>query len=102
MLAHLHRGPQAVGELQQASGLKRSTLTNVLDRLEARGFVERRPNPDDRRSSLVALTRSGRSTAAQVAATIRKLERAVHRRVSARDVEGLRAVAAALAEISRV
>jgi len=97
----LHRRALTVGGLQQASGLKRSTLTNVLDRLEARGFVERRPNPDDRRSSVVALTRRGRHVAAHVAEAIHEIERAVRRRVAARDVEGVRAVAAALAEISR-
>ena len=38
-----------------------------VDRLEARGWCERRANPDDRRSSLLALTPAGR--AALTAAT---------------------------------
>lgn len=29
-------------------------VTTLVDRLQAKGYVERRPNPDDRRSSLVA------------------------------------------------
>src|SRR5262245_9580449 len=32
------------------------TMTNRLDRLEARGLIERIPNPDDRRSVEIALT----------------------------------------------
>lgn len=34
-------------------------MTSALDRLERKGLVERRPNPDDRRSTLVALTEEG-------------------------------------------
>jgi DNA-binding MarR family transcriptional regulator len=34
-------------------------LTPVIDRLEREGHVERRPNPDDRRGSLVRLTPGG-------------------------------------------
>lgn len=34
-------------------------LTPALDRLEKRGWVERRPNPADRRGSLVRLTPAG-------------------------------------------
>jgi DNA-binding MarR family transcriptional regulator len=37
------------------------TMTNRVDRLEARGLVERRPAPADRRGVLVRLTAAGRS-----------------------------------------
>jgi MarR family transcriptional regulator, organic hydroperoxide resistance regulator len=56
-----------VRALGQASGQRPSTLTGVLDRLERRGLVERRPNPADRRSTLIALTRPGRAAAREVA-----------------------------------
>jgi DNA-binding MarR family transcriptional regulator len=36
------------------------TLTSLLDGLEANRLVSRRPNPDDRRSTLVVLTPTGR------------------------------------------
>lgn len=36
------------------------TMTNRIDRLEARGLVERRPVPADRRGVLVRLTAEGR------------------------------------------
>jgi DNA-binding MarR family transcriptional regulator len=35
-------------------------MTNRIDRLEAAGWIERRTDPDDRRSSLVRLTAEGR------------------------------------------
>ena len=37
-------------------------MTAALDRLERSGFVARRPNPDDRRGSLVGLTPEGLAT----------------------------------------
>ena len=39
------------------------TMTNRLDRLEARGLVRRLPDPDDRRGLLVELTDEGRELA---------------------------------------
>ena len=33
-----------------------STLTGIIDRMERNGYVERRPNADDRRSLLICLT----------------------------------------------
>ena len=35
------------------------TMTNRVDRLEHRGLVSRRPDPDDRRGVIVALTPAG-------------------------------------------
>lgn len=37
-----------------------SNVTGLVDRLEQRGLVERRPTPSDRRVKLVALTSKGR------------------------------------------
>jgi DNA-binding MarR family transcriptional regulator len=37
-------------------------MTNRVDRLEARGLVERLPDPHDRRGVLVRLTAEGRTT----------------------------------------
>lgn len=36
-----------------------SNLTGIVDRLIAKGFVERRPDPQDRRVSLICLTQAG-------------------------------------------
>jgi MarR family transcriptional regulator, transcriptional regulator for hemolysin len=36
------------------------TVARLIDRLEAEGWVERRPDPDDRRAHLVFLRREGR------------------------------------------
>jgi len=48
-----HGAPMTPGQLAQATELPSSTTTRVLDRLEAKGLVERRPDPDDRRKTWV-------------------------------------------------
>ena len=45
----LRRGPLTPSQLSQLTELPSSTTTRVLDRLEGKGMVERRPDPDDRR-----------------------------------------------------
>jgi DNA-binding MarR family transcriptional regulator len=82
VLAHLHEhGDSRISELHARFGHRRSTLTSVLDRLEQRGFIERRTDPEDRRSFVVAPTRAGRAKAA-----------AVHRLLSAIEAAALAGV----------
>jgi MarR family transcriptional regulator, transcriptional regulator for hemolysin len=53
-------------DLADHLGIGRAAIGSVIDRLEARGLVERRPKPDDRRVWLVAITESGEQLAAEV------------------------------------
>ncbi|MDK4807368.1 MAG: MarR family transcriptional regulator [Novosphingobium aromaticivorans] len=46
--------------LYEAAMISSGSMTNRIDRLEKVGLVERRPNPDDRRGTLVALTGQGK------------------------------------------
>src|SRR6476469_119355 len=67
VLAHLARhGPTAIAALHREFGHKRSTLTNIIDRLEGRKLVRRQLNPGDRRSFVVSLTASGERIARRV------------------------------------
>ena len=45
--------------LATAVAFDRSTLGNVLERLEGKGWVDRRPSPDDRRVKLLHITEAG-------------------------------------------
>ncbi len=53
-------------ELGERIRLDSATLTGVLDRLEALGYIERRDNPNDRRAILACLTPSGKKTAEKI------------------------------------
>jgi DNA-binding MarR family transcriptional regulator len=94
--------PCPIAELITVFGLRGSTATAVLDRMEERGFVTRRPNPDDRRSFLLDLTRDGRDLAERVQVLIDRLEAAIARRVTKQEEEGFRAVMQAIADATDV
>ena len=47
-------------DLARVLMLSPAGMTSRIDRLEAAGWIERRADPDDRRSSLVKLTDEGR------------------------------------------
>ena len=55
---HTHPGIDAT-RLSAVIAFDRSTLGNVIERLEAKGLIERQPSPDDKRVKLLYLTRSG-------------------------------------------
>ena len=94
--------PVTVGELVRVFGLKQSTLTSLLDRLEQAGLVRREIKPDDRRSFLIHITDDGRRLAAQLTRRLESLEHKIRARVGARDVKGFDAVMGAIEEITRV
>jgi len=48
-------------ELYREMMLTSGAMTNRIDRLEAAGLVARRPDPDDRRGTLVRLTPKGKT-----------------------------------------
>lgn len=81
----LEAGPATVGALHAALGHKRSTLTAILDRMEAAGWVERSVFPEDRRSFLVRLTPAGRGAAERATALLAGLEKRIKSKLSARD-----------------
>lgn len=94
--------PAPVGELVRVFGLKQSTLTSMLDRLETAGFLRRAVNPDDRRSLLVRLRPAGRRLTARLNRRLAALEREIDARVSATEMSGFSAVMAAIEALTRV
>ena len=101
ILAHLHGAQRAtVAELHRALAHKRSTLTSILDRLEARGLVARETSSTDRRTFVVELTRDGKRAAKEVYRHLAEIEAAVARRISPADLAGFAAVVAAIEEFA--
>src|SRR5262245_13363271 len=65
MLALWERSPRKVGDLAGALALEPATLSPLLKRLEAAGYVTRARNPHDERALDVALTDAGRALRAE-------------------------------------
>jgi DNA-binding MarR family transcriptional regulator len=90
--------PLTVSRLAAAAGVRPTTLTNLLDRLEGRGLLTRRPSPADRRSLLVELTPAGHEVAGRVRAAIAELE---HRATGSLGADERSALVKALDELAQ-
>jgi MarR family transcriptional regulator, organic hydroperoxide resistance regulator len=91
-LANLADGRgRTVSELGVAVGIRSSTLTSVLDRLERRGHITRGARPGDRRAVLIELTASGRQAAGVIQQAITALERRALACLPPTAIDGLRA-----------
>ncbi|MCG0278351.1 MAG: MarR family transcriptional regulator [Thermanaeromonas sp.] len=92
------KGPWRVGELASFLGIAPSTFTGILDRLVARGLVERVADPADRRSFLVRATPSLKEVLERVG---RRLEETLDRILSGWPEEEYRMLINALERLDR-
>ncbi len=69
------RGPMSPSELGGHLQVTRATVTGVVDSLQRRGFVERTPNPDDRRSLTIDITPSGLAVLGELRPMIHRHEK---------------------------
>ncbi|GAA2639645.1 MarR family transcriptional regulator [Actinomadura fulvescens] len=100
-LANLADGrARTVSRLGADVGVRPTTLTGVLDRLERRGHLTRSTRSEDRRSTLVELTPSGRRAAEEVRRAMADLERRALGGLPPEAVTGFHAVLQALTEES--
>jgi DNA-binding MarR family transcriptional regulator len=60
MAVLLNSGDLLMGELATAEKMQPPSMTRIVNGLEARGYVARRPHPDDRRQCVVTLSDEGR------------------------------------------
>ena len=67
LLLELDRtGPRIQAQLSDALGCEPPTITLMTRKLEASGHVRRRPDPGDKRASIVELSDSGRALTARI------------------------------------
>ena len=50
-----------ISALAQLAGVRKQTMSQAVEQLERGGYIQRRANPNDRRSRLVFLTKRGRT-----------------------------------------
>ena len=59
-------GPMIQAQLSEALGSEPPSVTLMASKLEASGYIRRKPAPSDKRASIVELTDSGKALADQV------------------------------------
>lgn len=88
----------AVLHLTQQAGLRQAdlaerldigtvTTSKLVDRLEARGFVERRPDPDDRRSNRLFATDKARKLLKTMSETQRQVDDIANAGINSAELE---------------
>jgi DNA-binding MarR family transcriptional regulator len=63
LLVHSHDGALPLSKIGERLQVHATSVTNVIDRLEAAGLVRREPNPQDGRGVLAVITDEGRKVA---------------------------------------
>ncbi|MET7568659.1 MarR family transcriptional regulator [Streptomyces sp. NPDC005492] len=71
LLSLLSLEPLPMRKLAQKLKCEPSNVTGIVDRMETRGLVERRPDPADRRVKLAAATEEGRRMARSLRESLR-------------------------------
>lgn len=81
----LYPGPQGArpSELAARRGISKQAVNYLLGELERLGYIERRADPEDRRSKRVALTRRGELAGHTIRDAVRDLERDWERQLGA-------------------
>lgn len=79
-----------VSELTRLARVRKQTMAQAVEELETMGYVERRPDPNDRRARLVFLTPRGEAVRPIAIAAGRRVEAGWAERTSVQEIESLR------------
>ena len=91
-------GPMSVGDLAAATHASLASTSSLADRLARGGYLERQPDPDDRRRVLLVATALGRETAETLQ---RRFHARFERLVLAMSPEGRAALETGLQDMIR-
>ena len=91
-----HLGPEGarIGELAERAKLTNQSVGYLVDYLEEHGYVERRPDPANRRATLVCFTERGWDEADACAKILDQLDEELTTRMGAERLEQLHALLA--------
>lgn len=79
-------GPLSAGEIARRSGLANASVTNLVDRLEQKGFVRRVADPTDRRRVIAEAVPDQLASARSLFASTRRSLARLYDRYSDRDL----------------
>ena len=97
VFANIDRQGTRATTLAERAGMGKAAMGELIDELERLGYVERRPDPIDRRAKLVCPTAAALQVTRLVHAFNRRLEARYRRRLGPTVYESLRSALGAIA-----
>ena len=89
LLHNAASGGASPSQLMEAVGTDTAGMSKLLDRLEAKGLIERRPNPSDRRSVMIEPTERGQALVPELTPVFSQVARQLFDGFSDSEVENL-------------
>jgi MarR family transcriptional regulator, lower aerobic nicotinate degradation pathway regulator len=96
---HTHPGIDAT-RLSAVIAFDRSTLGNVIERLEAKKLIERKPSAGDKRVKLLTLTKAGASLLRDIAPAVEQAQARMLQPLKAADRKALMALLSQLVDLN--
>ncbi|HEV3265114.1 MAG TPA: MarR family winged helix-turn-helix transcriptional regulator [Acidimicrobiales bacterium] len=99
LLGRIARSGHELRDVAGELAVSKQAASQLVDTLVTRGYVERRPDPDDRRRVTVGLTDRGRSAAAEIRQAVEGVDAELATKVSHQDLARARTVLGAIVEM---
>ena len=96
---HTHPGIDAT-RLSAVIAFDRSTLGNVIERLQAKKLIERKPSPQDKRVKLLYLTRAGATVLGDIMPSVDRAQARMLQPLKAADRKALMALLSRLVDLN--
>jgi DNA-binding MarR family transcriptional regulator len=96
---HTHPGIDAT-RLSAVIAFDRSTLGNVIERLQAKKLIERKPSPQDKRVKLLYLTRAGATVLRDIMPSVDRAQARMLQPLKAADRKALKALLSRLVDLN--
>jgi DNA-binding MarR family transcriptional regulator len=96
---HTHPGIDAT-RLSAVIAFDRSTLGNVIERLESKKLIERKPSPEDKRVKLLHITRAGATLLRDIAPAVDRAQLRMLEPLKSADRKALMALLAQLVDLN--
>src|SRR5215218_6641081 len=88
----LHDGPTTITGLADRLDITKQGASQIIDDMERRGYVERRPDPSDARARLLHLTERGETALAAARKFHQAYERRLRKRFGDEAIDAMRGV----------
>ena len=93
--------PLSIGRIAQITTMKQPTVTRLLDRMQAKGLIERLDKGTDRRVTLVAITAAGSRKVSRLIRLAREHEQRVLEPFGLQRAEELKSTLRSIVELHR-